>query len=284
MGRLGKIAAFTLLELLLVLAVLATLSAMALPRVGRMLAKAEHRGAADGLQAALSQLRLRAIQTGQSHSFRFVSGSGVFELRAEVDDEVRQIDFDALTTPADQPLDDSLEQPAEDGSLDSRGSRARLADWAGADTQTQAVEDSGEASTEGDHLDRRQLAGGMVIVSQVALMAEEMAADGELAPATLVVNRDDSQENGPAGLPLDVSLGDDSAARQWSAPILFYPDGRASDARLFVVDPSGYAIELRVVGISGKVRVGARRRLPEGARMTDLAPTVPSDSVKEVEQ
>ncbi len=283
MRRVGKFLAFTLLELLLVLAVMATLSAIALPRVSRMLAKAEHRAAADGLRAALSGLRLRAIQTGQSHSFRFVPGTGLFEMRAEADDEVRQIDFDELTPAASPLLDDSLEQPDEGGIYDPRAIGGKLVDWAGADTLTHAVEeDSVKASREGEQIDRRQLAGDMVIVLQVPSIATEIAAADDLTSATLVDSRGGSQDGSQTGFPLDVSLQEDSSAGQWSAPILFYPDGRASDGRLFVVDPSGYAIELAVVGISGRVHVGERRRLPEGTRPAELSPAAPAEPMEEI--
>lgn len=79
----------------------------------------------------------------------------------------------------------------------------------------------------------------------------------------------------------DVSMTGDSTADQWSAPISFYPDGRASDARLFVVAPSGYAIVLTVVGISGKVRVSNRRRLPDGASELDLPASVQLETTKD---
>ena len=113
--------AFTLLELLLVLAVLAVLSSIALPRVGRMLAKAEHQAAADGLRAALSQLRLKAIQTGRAYSLRYIPGSAIFELRAEDADEIGQIDFLAGDIPVSGILDQSLKQPRQEDSQSPRG-------------------------------------------------------------------------------------------------------------------------------------------------------------------
>jgi hypothetical protein len=204
-------------------------------------------------------------------------------MRAEINDEVRQIDFDSVSSPTDQLLDDSLEQSAQFGSRQSPGGGGRLVDWAGADTLTRAVEDFEESSMEGDQVDRRQLADGMVMVSQVEFMHEKMASGGEGGNSVPAGNRTDSREDSLVGLPLDVSLGDDSSAHQWSAPILFYPDGRASDAQLSVVDPSGYAIEVAVVGISGKVHVGDRRRLPEGARITGLSLTVPSEALSQGE-
>gem|GEM_PF-6771692 len=282
--------AFTLLELLLVLAVMAMLSTIALPRVSRLLAKAEHRAAAAGLQAALSQLRLRAIQTGQTHSFRFEPGTGVFEMRAEVDDEVRQIDFDSQIAPAEQPMDESLEPSTQDGSQNIHGVGPRqvggkLVDWAGSDTLTHAVEGSenptiDSTNTEGDRLDRRQLEGPLVLVQRLAPMEEETAAAEVADRPAQAGNPMDSQTDSSAGLPLDVSLAEASESHQWSVPIQFYPDGRASDAQFFVVDPSGYAIELTVVGMTGKVHMGQRHRLPTGAQSPSLLPIVQPEPIK----
>jgi len=270
----GKPTAFTLLELLFVLAVLAMLSSVALPRVERMLAKAEHRAAADSLHAALSQLRLKAIQTGRSHSFRFVPGSGIFELRAESIDEVGQLDFAAVDNLAGGEMDKSLEQyGSEDGSQNPGSENSSLADWAGANTLTEPLDDSGEYSTgsdslTGDQVERLQLTGQFRIISS---LEEETTSAGEfVSNSTVDSQAERGEEENVMGELLDASLTDDSTAAQWSAPILFFPDGRARDARLFVVAPSGYFIELTVVGISGKVRVGNRRRPPEGASRLDL--------------
>ncbi len=281
----GIPSAFTLLELLFVLAVLAMLSSVALPRVERMLAKGEHRAAADSLHAALSQLRLQAIQTGRTHSFRFVPGSGIFELRAEGVDEVGQMDFTAADNLTDGTLDESLGDNGPDGSQNSGRESSSLADWAGADTLTEPLEDSGEFSIgsasdegmmQGDQVERRQLSEQLWLVSS---LEEEPTQAGELANEGYG-GRD--QAGGP-GEPLmveslDVSMTDDSTADQWSAPISFFPDGRASDARLFVIAPSGYTIVLTVVGISGKVRVSNRRRLPAGASELDLSASTAKDS------
>lgn len=277
--RPGNPTAFTLLELLLVLVVLATLSSIALPRVERMLEKGEHRAAADSLHAALSQLRLKAIQTGRTHSLRFVPGSGIFELRAEGADEVSQLDFTGGDDLAGGAMDTSLEPSGpDDGSAYSGRENASLADWAGADSLTKPVDDSGEFSTEpdslsGDQVERRQLSDQIWLVSS---LDGELTNEGDqrLSSDAGGSYAGGGQEGGLNGELLDASLTNDSTATQWSAPIFFYPDGRASDARFFVIAPSDYTIELTVVGISGKVEVGNRRRLPKGANQLDLSARV----------
>jgi prepilin-type N-terminal cleavage/methylation domain-containing protein len=42
----------------------------------------------------------------------------------------------------------------------------------------------------------------------------------------------------------------------WSEPIFFYPDGTTSDARLIVASGRGYAIHVRLRGVTGNVVVG----------------------------
>ena len=128
---------------------------------------------------------------------------------------------------------------------------------------------------EGGQVERRELTGDMLLVSS---LEEGWAQGGELVQG----GNGEFNSNGGSiqeGELLDVSLSNNSTSNhstgaQWSAPILFYPDGRANDARLFVVAPSGYVIELAVVGISGKVHVGNRRRLPDSSRGHDLTPNV----------
>ena len=42
----------------------------------------------------------------------------------------------------------------------------------------------------------------------------------------------------------------------WSDPILFYPDGTTSDARLIVASGRGFAVHIRLRGVTGNVVVG----------------------------
>jgi prepilin-type N-terminal cleavage/methylation domain-containing protein len=52
----------------------------------------------------------------------------------------------------------------------------------------------------------------------------------------------------------DAQSGD--GGNGWSDPIFFYPDGTTSDARLIVASGHGYAIHIRIRGVSGNVALG----------------------------
>ena len=49
--------------------------------------------------------------------------------------------------------------------------------------------------------------------------------------------------------------------QNWSEPIVFYPNGRASNARIRVTDGERYAIDVSLRGLTGTVRVGPTNRI-----------------------
>jgi prepilin-type N-terminal cleavage/methylation domain-containing protein len=50
---------------------------------------------------------------------------------------------------------------------------------------------------------------------------------------------------------------------QWSLPILFYPDGTASDARIVLSGDNGWAVPVDLRGLTGIARVGELERFEE---------------------
>ncbi len=62
-----------------------------------------------------------------------------------------------------------------------------------------------------------------------------------------------------AGVPLDLQAAAAEAEpveSDWSEPILFYPDGTTSDARLVLANDRGKHVELTLRGLTGTVSVG----------------------------
>ncbi len=53
----------------------------------------------------------------------------------------------------------------------------------------------------------------------------------------------------------DFPEGDDLSATLWSQPVLFFPDGSASDAMIFLQDADGHAVYLTVRGLTGTASV-----------------------------
>jgi len=87
----------------------------------------------------------------------------------------------------------------------------------------------------------RYLPQGMVFAGQE--VAKEPAAGEE--------------EEGLAGL----STAELTERQTWSEPILFYPNGRSSNARIRVTDGRRYAVDVSLRGLTGTVRVGPASRI-----------------------
>lgn len=72
--------AFTLLELLLVLALITAISALSVASYRRQYARAQFKSAVVALQIDLNRTRLLAMRTGEAYLFRYVPGTGVYEI------------------------------------------------------------------------------------------------------------------------------------------------------------------------------------------------------------
>ena len=47
----------------------------------------------------------------------------------------------------------------------------------------------------------------------------------------------------------------------WSTPVLFYPDGRATNTKLVLTSQEGYEVDINIRGLTGAVRMGDLRRV-----------------------
>ena len=72
--------AFTLLELLLVLAIVIVISGIGITSYRRQYARAQFKSGVVQIQVDLSLARLLAMRTGKAYVFRYVPGSGVYEI------------------------------------------------------------------------------------------------------------------------------------------------------------------------------------------------------------
>ena len=71
---------FTLLELLLVLALIAAISGLGISGYKRQYARSQFKSGVVGIQIDLNRTRLLAMRSGQSYIFRFVPGTGFYEI------------------------------------------------------------------------------------------------------------------------------------------------------------------------------------------------------------
>ena len=62
---------------------------------------------------------------------------------------------------------------------------------------------------------------------------------------------------------VDLYAGVDRHEPPWSPPILFYPDGTTSDARVVLRNDRGWIIEIELRGLTGVARVGRAEREPQ---------------------
>ncbi len=67
----------------------------------------------------------------------------------------------------------------------------------------------------------------------------------------------------PTGVPLRPVSSDDAREQAWSAPILFFPNGRTSNARLQLGGRRGFRVPLTLRGVTGTVAIGDVRRAEE---------------------
>ena len=78
--------------------------------------------------------------------------------------------------------------------------------------------------------------------------------DGSLPEGLHFLADDSPDPDAPDATAPMVAQG--GGANGWSDPILFYPDGTTSDARLIVASGRGYAVHIRLRGVTGNVSVG----------------------------
>ncbi|MHB8898264.1 MAG: pilus assembly FimT family protein, partial [Thermoguttaceae bacterium] len=93
---------------------------------------------------------------------------------------------------------------------------------------------------------------------------EKVLPDGILFAGQEVAREPEAEgeETGLAGL----STAEMSEQQAWSEPIVFYPNGRTSNARIRVTDGERYAVDVSLRGVTGTVRVGDTNRIePAGS-------------------
>ncbi len=75
------------------------------------------------------------------------------------------------------------------------------------------------------------------------------------------------EEDGLVGL----STAEMTEQQGWSKPIIFYPNGRTSNARIRVTDGQQYAVDVSLRGLTGTVRVGQALRIDLPSETDPLA-------------
>ncbi len=179
---------FTLIEVLLVLVLLVIAGSLSIPYLFGSFARSQLRNGGDVLRAALSEARLKAMESGQVQVMRCELKGRRFTLASLVDLAV---------------AGDNAEPPTDASAGDDGSDRYET------------------------RLDLNQLPGGIVFAS------------GDVAPSPQLI----------AILNMVEQPG-------WTSPIVFSPDGTATDATFVLTNENEHTLRVTLRGITGVVRVG----------------------------
>ena len=214
---------FTLVETLIVLAVLALLSSLGWPALRGMLGKGELREAAKQVRVALVKARLGAIESGVAQSFRYLPGTERFEVVS---------------------LPTSLDE-------EKRPSPSRFRQRLSEDEPIQGFLPQGVIFEENDPRVAAQASPRpLAAVERPIAGVERRIAGVERQVSPLP----------PAGEGPGVRGRDDA---NWSIPIVFFPNGRSSNARIRLAGPRGLSVEVTLRGTNGATRIGPLERREE---------------------
>ena len=229
-SRVTRTNGYTLIELLVVLALLSVLAAFSWPAVRKLLTKATMRDAAKQVRIELARTRLRAIQTGMAQQFRYGLGVDLFQTGPVWTEQ------SGGNSPAWEQLQDGDRQ-------------------AGSEVTSGTTD---ETEDEPDRPVLRQLPEGVQFVDP-----EELNRLTTSTSATY--DSRDSATTGNSGTRTSPEELDSNSLDSvvWSAPIVFQPNGRATDARIRLIGPRNYFIDVTLRGLTGSVQVGELWRLEE---------------------
>jgi Tfp pilus assembly protein FimT len=218
--------------MIIVLAILAALAAMAWPSLRKPLARHRLTAAAKQLRAELLRTRLDAIQRGEPLQFRYLPGTAEYR--------VEQL---GAASQAQGP--DDVNAGAWNGGFSNAVDDLQL-----------EVSEPAATSESPVPVDGKKLSGEISFACEEHLLPDELAglATSVPSPAALVPDE---------GVSLETSH--EALSAEWSPPIVFYPNGRTTDAEIALVGDRNYRIRLSVRGVTGAVSIGDVVHPPEDA-------------------
>jgi len=233
---------FTLVELLLVMSMIVVLLGMSYPTLRRSLGSYRLREAAKTMRVQVARARLAAIESGVPQELRFVPGEAVFRLAPARGFEPEPADASRAGDPEAGPRLTTAGDPRQCGTGATSDPQSAPLDLAEEQNLPESVIFAHEQPSKAD-------ATGAEFGS--AIPASDSFSDPSLASTT----------------------GDD---RNWSAPIVFRPDGTTVDAQFVIANDREQCIVLSLRGLTGALDQSDLQSLEE-MQATAEAAVAPAD-------
>lgn len=228
---------FTLLELLITLAILTTIVGFTLPSLWNPLEKSRLQGAARSMKAYLATARSTSIRQNRVIQFRCELEGGRCILES--------------VKPSQQ-LPVRIQNDTSAGTSTPSGLTADETENELTETAAEVTaEQSDQADSDSRVIRSLDLPDGVFF----AFVAFENSGSGyrdESGDAGSEVNSSLSHPNDQSsGMTSTVADSASGPLRRWSAPVLFRPEGRCQDAVIRIQGQRGFAIEVRLRGLTG---------------------------------
>jgi Tfp pilus assembly protein FimT len=223
--------------MLIVLAVIVSLVALAYPAMRKPLARQQLRAAAKQLRAELARARLEAIESGQAQQFQYVPGTRFYRV-------------EPLNADSSLGVGNARSEFAWEDQATGAGARPFRTSQSEVD---QLIETESTNAAEDD--DHRTLPKDIAFASREQELDEhgnpDLADDEELDASNLIERSDLSDEN------------ELLEYQDWSKPVVFYPNGRTSNAVIQLIGERDYRVRLTLRGVTGAIFVSALERPPK---------------------
>lgn len=225
---------YTLFELLIVLSVLTAIAGLSWPTLRKSLTKGQLSDAAKQLRVELARTRLKAIRTGHAQQFRYQPGHNIFEI-----------------IPLWPEVEETSESDVDGVGSERSGSDIMGTGRTGATSDRPVGTDLSDESTLTAETAWQELPQGIQFGeprSSLSMLIPEL----ESGDVIDLVPDEGPREPGASG-PLDEYSFDEF---DWSAPILFYPNGRTTNARITLKGQRGFEVTVTLRGLTGTARIG----------------------------
>ncbi|MCA9040076.1 MAG: prepilin-type N-terminal cleavage/methylation domain-containing protein [Planctomycetaceae bacterium] len=226
---------FTLIEILVVMSLIVLIATIAWPSLRGSLQRSELESAAKQVSHDLSQMRLKAIESGVAQKFRYQPGKGVYEL-----------------TPCPTGLLELHQELKEDSELMSGSSSEFESDTSLSPYGEEISASSGEDSLfEADKYEQITLAELPVGIAFSGVERRRAAEEEEVSTDMKDVWTDDEG---------------------WSRPVIFFPNGQSTGGQIFLEQRPGLSIDLQLRSLTGEATVGQIHKMkPEEFEAGDIS-------------